>query len=159
MSSTTRAEASVAETAPALDAEEFVRFFSEGWAAPKPDGFIEHFSPRMAPGVRMIQPMAPTTHGVAGFEALFRGLFELFPDYEVRVEDWAARGNVVFLWLRHSTTIGRRQVSWPGIDRIALSADGLIEEREALFDPTVQLPAILRAPRIWPRMIRLMRAG
>ena len=140
------------------DAEEFVRFFADGWRKPKPDAFIEHFAVRLAPDARMVQPMAPTTIGVAGFRELFRGVFELFPDYEVRVEDWAARGNVVFIWVAHSTTVGGRRVGWPGADRVVLSDEGLIEERVALFDPTEQLPALLRAPRIWPPLVRISLA-
>ena len=146
------------EATPTVDAEEFVRFFAAGWRAPKPDAFIEHFAARMAPPVRMIQPLAPTTEGVDAFGAMFRGLFEVFPDYEVRVEDWAARGDTVYIWLTHSATIGARKLSWPGVDRIILNEEGKITEREAIFDPTVQLPAILRAPRLWPRLIRLTRS-
>jgi hypothetical protein len=149
---------STAETAASIDAEEFVRFFSEGWQKPKPDAFLEHFAARMAPPARMIQPLAPTTEGVEDFKALFRGLFEVFPDYEVQVEDWAARGDTVYIWLTHSATIGGRKLSWPGVDRIVLDAEGRITEREAIFDPTVQLPAILRAPRLWPRLLRMTRS-
>lgn len=156
MSSTGKAP--LAQVSPELYAEEFVDFFAEGWAKPKPDAFVEHFAARMGPPARMIQPLAPTTEGIEDFKAMFRGLFEVFPDYEVRVEDWAARGDTVYIWLTHSATIGRRHLSWPGVDRIVLSPEGLITEREAVFDPTVQLPAILRAPRLWPRLIRLTRA-
>ena len=148
-----------AEVSPDLYAEEFVDFFAAGWRAPKPDGFLEHFKPRFVADVRMIQPLAPSTTGVADFERFFRGLFDAFPDYEVQVEDWAARGDTIYIWLTHSVTIGRRHVTYPGVDRIVLSSEGKVVEREAIFDPTKMLPAILRAPRIWPRMIRLLRTG
>jgi hypothetical protein len=147
-----------AESKTSVDAEEFVRFFSEGWQKPKPDAFLEHFAARMAAPARMIQPLAPTTEGIERFKALFRRLFEAFPDYEVRVEDWAASGNTVYLWLTHSATIGSRKLSWPGVDRVVLDAEGRITEREAIFDPTVQLPALLRAPRLWPRLARTVRS-
>ena len=157
MSATGEAPAT-AEVSPDLYAEEFVDFFAAGWRAPKPDGFLEHFKPRFVPDVRMIQPLAPTTDDIAGFERFFRALFDVFPDYEVRVEDWAARGDTVYIWLTHSTTIGRRHASWPGVDRIVLNADGMLVEREALFDPAEMLLAILRTPRIWPRLLRLTRS-
>lgn len=140
------------------DAEEFVRFFAEGWRKPKPEAFIEHFAARLAPDARLVQPMAPAAIGVEGFRELFRGILELFPDYEVRVEDWAARENVVFIWVAHSTTIGGRRVGWAGVDRVVLNDEGLIEERIALFDPTEQLPALLRAPGIWPPLVRMSLA-
>jgi hypothetical protein len=141
------------------DVEAFVGDFAEGWRRPKPDGFLEYFAGRCSPGVRMVQPLAPTTTGLAGFEALFRDVFDLFPDYEVRVEDWAVRGNVAYLWVEHSATIGRRRASWAGVDRVVLSPEGLIEERVALFDPTAVLPALLRAPGTWRRFLRLTLAG
>ena len=42
-------------------------------------------------------------------------------------------------------------------DRIVLTGEGKIVAREALFDPMEMLPAIIRSPRTWPRMVRLLR--
>lgn len=137
------------------EVKEFVRFFEEGWRKAKPDEFIAHFAPRLATNVRLTQPMAPLVVGPAGFERFFRDLFAALPDYEVRVEDWAVSDDTVYLWLTHSATIGRRAAQWTGVDRVRLTEDGLIAEREALFDPTVQLPDLLRAPRLWGRVLRL----
>ncbi len=140
-----------------VGAAEFVRFFQEGWQKPKPDGFISHFAPRMALDVRLTQPMASPVIGRVGFELFFRDLFAVLPDYEVRVEDWAANEGAIYLWVTHSATIGRRRASWTGVDRVRLTEDGRIGERVAVFDPTAQLPALLRAPRLWPRLPRLSR--
>lgn len=137
------------------DAAEFVRFFVEGWQKPKPDAFIDHFAARMAPHGRLVQPMSPTVVGPDGLRSLFARVFDLFPDYEVEVADWAVRERPIYLWLVHSATMGRRKISWPGVDRVVLSAAGMIEERVALFDPTAQLPGLMHAPRLWPRAMRL----
>ena len=143
-------------------AEDFVRFFAAGWEMPKPDGFIAHFKPRVHPQARFVQPTLPPATGPEGFEASFRGVFRLFPDYQVAVDDWATRGDVVYIWLTHSVTIGRRRVSYQGVDRIVLE-DGLIRERIAVFDSIEILPAALLAPRIWPQFLRWtlarLRAG
>ena len=134
-------------------AEDFVRFFEAGWRKPKPEAFVEHFKPRMHPDVRLVQPTLPEARGPDGFERSFRELFALFPDYEVAVDDWAARGDVVFIWLTHSATIGRRRRSWRGCDRIVLE-DGLVREREAVLDTGETLPATLLSPRTWPQLSR-----
>jgi hypothetical protein len=134
-------------------AEDFVRFFAEGWAKPKPDGFMQHFKPRVHPEARFVQPTLPPARGPEGFERGFRELFALFPDYLVEVDDWAARGDVVSIWITHSATIGRRRRSWQGCDRIVLE-DGLIRERVAILDSAETLPAVLRTPRAWPQLVR-----
>src|SRR5437763_5824052 len=63
-------------------AERWVADFTEGWRAPKgPDTFVEHFSSRLAPDVRLVQPQLPPVVGLHGFEQRFvRTLFELEPD-------------------------------------------------------------------------------
>jgi predicted SnoaL-like aldol condensation-catalyzing enzyme len=133
-------------------AEDFVRFFGEGWAKPKPEGFLSHFLPRVHPEARLDQPTIPPATGPADFERSFRELFALFPDYLVTVDDWAARGEVVFIHVTHAPT-GPGGASWQGVDRIVLE-DGLIRERLAYFDSAETLPAALRTPRAWPQLLR-----
>ena len=136
-----------------MSAEEFVGFFGEGWAQPKPDGFIDHFRPRFHPEARLVQPTLPPASGWPEVEARFRELFALFPDYQVTVDDWAARGEVIWIGLTHRTTIGRRVATWRGVDRIVLS-EGLLRERVAYFDSLATLPPALLAPRTWPTLLR-----
>lgn len=133
--------------------EDFVRFFAEGWAKPKPDGFIEHFRPRFHPEARIEQPTLPPASGWEQIEARFRELFAVFPDYLVTVDDWAARGDVVWIGVTHRTTLGRREASWRGVDRIVLES-GLLRERVAFFDALETLPPALLAPRTWPSLAR-----
>jgi SnoaL-like domain len=137
-------------------AEDFVRFFAEGWGKPKPEGFLSHFLPRVHPEGRFDQPTIPAASGPPEFEQSFRELFALFPEYLVTVDDWAARGDVVFIRITHRPT-GTGGASWQGVDRIVL-ADGLIRERVAYFDSAETLPAALRAPRAWPQLLRWMLA-
>lgn len=139
-------------------AEDFVRFFADGWAKEKPDGTIGAFKPRMHPQVRLIQPTIPPIHGPDEFERRFRELFALFLDYRVTVDDWAARSDAVFIWITHSATIAGRRRSWQGCDRIVLE-DGLIRERVAVLDSAETLPAALLSPRTWPQLARWTVAG
>jgi predicted SnoaL-like aldol condensation-catalyzing enzyme len=133
-------------------AEDFVRFFAEGWKQPKPQGFLDHFLPRVHPEARFDQPVLPPVAGPAGFETSFRELFAAFPDYLVTVDDWATRGDVVFIGITHRLS-GPGGASWRGVDEIVLE-DGLIRERIAHFDSLATLPVALRAPRAWPSLAR-----
>ena len=94
-------------------AEDFVRFFGEGWAKPKPDGFLDHFRPRFHPDAYLEQPTLPPATGLAEIEERFRELFALFPDYLVTVDDWAERGDVVWIGVTHSATY------WPSHRELA----------------------------------------
>ena len=136
-------------------AEDFVRFFAEGWAKPKPDGFLEHFRPRFHPDAHLAQPTLPPATGIDEIEERFRELFALFPDYLVTVDDWANRGDVLFVEVTHTVTVGGRVASWPGVDRILLE-DGLLRERIAYFDSVETLPSAIRSPRTWPTLVAWM---
>lgn len=142
-----------ADRAASEDAEDFVRFFGEGWKKPKPDGFLDHFRPRFHPEAHIVQPTLPPATGLAEIEERFRELFALFPDYVITVDDWAARGDVVWIGVTHHATVGRRDVSWRGVDRVVLE-DGLLRERIAFFDSLATLPTALLAPRTWPTLVR-----
>jgi hypothetical protein len=136
-----------------LTAEEFVPFFGEGWQRPKPDGFLDHFLPAFHPAARLVQPTLPPATGHAEIEERFRELFALFPDYVVTVDDWAARGDVVWIGVTHRTSVGRREASWRGVDRIVLE-DGMLRERVAFFDSMATVPPALLDPRTWPTLLR-----
>jgi hypothetical protein len=100
-----------------------------------------------------VQPTLPPARGIHEIETRFRELFALFPDYLVTVDDWAARGDVVWIGVTHHATVGRRRASWCGVDRIVLE-DGLLRERVAYFDSLETLPLALLAPRTWPTLLR-----
>ena len=133
--------------------EALVRFFAEGWAKPKPDGFLDHFRPRFHAEARLEQPTLPAAQGWEQIEARFRDLFAAFPGYLVTVDDWAARGDLVYIEVTHHVPVGSRTVTWRGVDRIVLEG-GLLRERIAYFDTMETLPMALRAPRTWPRLLR-----
>jgi hypothetical protein len=136
-----------------LTPEEFVPFFGEGWSKPKPDGFLDHFRPAFHARARLVQPTLPPATGLAEIEERFRELFAVFPDYVVTVDDWASRGDVVWIGVTHRTRVGRREVSWRGVDRVVLEG-GKLRERVAFFDSMETLPQALLAPRTWPTLLR-----
>jgi ketosteroid isomerase-like protein len=137
-------------------AERWVTAFTEGWRAPTgPQAFADHFRSRLSPDVRLIQPQLPLVIGHRGFEERFvRPLFELVPDIRGEVERWAAGGDTVYIELTMHGSIAGRPLSWRVCDRVTLR-DGVAIERESYFDPGPLIAAIARAPRAWPKFLRI----
>ena len=154
----TAANATATVQAPeaSAQAQAWVAAFTEGWRAPRgPDAFAAHFREWLASDVRLIQPQLPTLVGRREFEERFVGpLFALIPDVHADVEDWAARGDTLYIELTLRGTIAGRELSWRACDRVTLR-DGVALERHSYFDPAPLLAAIAAHPSIWPRFLRL----
>jgi ketosteroid isomerase-like protein len=137
-------------------AQTWVEGFTEGWRAPSgPDAFAAHFRPMLAPDVRLIQPQMPTIVGHRAFELEFvKPLFALIPDLHGEVERWGSRGDTLYIELTLRGTLGGRPLSWRVCDRVTLK-DGVATERESYLDPSPILTAVARAPRAWPRFLRI----
>ena len=148
--------ASASGPAPARSAEDWVEGFTRGWRAPGgAQAFASHFRELLAEDVRLIQPQIPPIVGRHGFEEEFvRPLFDLMPDVRGEVESWAARGDTLYVELTLHGTLGGRPLSWRVCDRVTLR-DGVAIERESYFDSLPLLAAVLRAPRSWPRYLRV----
>lgn len=156
MSATDTATSPPAGTAdPGTDVEAFVEWFAEGWRAPTSARSVyEHFVARLDPQVRLVQPQLPELVGHEQFRTGFvEPLFELMPDLHGEVENWAARGNVVYVQIALRGTMGGRPAAFASCDRITLR-DGLMVERVAFMDPTPVLQAALASPRVWPAFAR-----
>ena len=136
-------------------ASAWVAMFAEGWSDPvDADSFCDHFDPWFHDDVRMIQPSLRPTVGKAAFREQFaRPLFELVPDLHGTVEDWAVRGDTVYIELRLEGTIGRRAFAMHTCDRIKLR-DGKAIERVAYLDPAPLVKAVATTPRAWPTFVR-----
>lgn len=143
-----------------LRAQEWVHGFAEGWRDPSgPDAFAAHFRELLAPDVRLIQPQIPTIVGFRAFEEQFvKPVFELIPDLHGAVEQWAARGDALYIELTLRGTLAERPVSWRACDRITLK-DGRAIERESYFDPWPLIAAVALTPRAWSRFLRLQARG
>jgi ketosteroid isomerase-like protein len=141
-------------------AETFVAAFAEGWRAPRgAAGLVEAFRPLLCEDVRLVQPQMPTTVGLEGFRRGFaEPLFALIPDLRGEVEEWAARGDEVFIVVRLSGTLGGRPVEFRSCDHVTLR-EGRIAQRVAYTDPLALLGAAARRPRAWPAAIRAQAAN
>jgi hypothetical protein len=132
------------------DAADFARRFAEFWRAPSP----ERLDAVLAPQVRLVAPMTPTTHTLEDGKRTFAELFELIPDLTAEMHRWGATADGVLIEFTPSGTTGGAPISWHAIDRFVLSEDGLATERISYFDPTPIALTLARRPRAWPTVAR-----
>ena len=66
----------------------------------------------------------------------------------------SSHGDTLYIELTLSGTLGGRPLSWRACDRITLR-NGVAIERESYLDPSPILAAVARAPRAWPRFLRI----
>lgn len=128
------------------DAADFARRFAEFWRAPAP----ERLDTILAPRVRLIAPMTPTTHTLEDSKRAFTDLFELIPDLTAEMHRWGATEDGVLIEFTLSGTAGGGPISWHAVDRFVLDESGLATERISYFDPTPIALTVTRRPRIWP---------
>ena len=124
------------------DAERFIETFTAVWADPDPERFPELFNPGawlLHPGMKRRLPAADVVSYIAGVKA---GA----PDIHLVPEDWAVRGDVLYVdWTMHASLEGQ-SISWIGADKCVLTgsrADSITAFFDthplwAAIDPTMQ---------------------
>jgi hypothetical protein len=136
------------------DAEGFVDHFAIIWASPQ--DHLDTFLDNLDPGIRLTAPIVGSSAGrEAGYRA-FRSAFAALPDLRGHVSAWSACGDTLYIDMVFTATIGRRQVSWPNIDRFTFQGEVAVERR-AFFDPLELLPSFLRSPAGWRQLWCLAR--
>lgn len=135
------------------DLEAFVARFSAYWAAPATGRLRE----LLADDVRLVQPLSRPASGLDAATRWFASTLRAIPDLRGEVDRWSGRGELLFIELRLSGTIGRRWIEWPVVDRFQIGADGRARERTSYFDPLPLLTAGLRSPRGWLQLVRSRR--
>jgi SnoaL-like domain len=132
-------------------AADFARRFAEFWAAPSP----EDLGSVLAPRVRLVAPMTPTTHTLEEGERSFAELLELIPNLTGEVHRWGATADGVLIEFTLSGNAGGGTISWQAVDRFLLGEDGLATERISYFDSTPVALTVARRPLAWPGFARL----
>jgi ketosteroid isomerase-like protein len=129
------------------DPARFVAAFAAYWAAPD----LDVLPALLAPEVRLRQPLAEPTDGLAAARAGFERIFAALPDLRGEVDRWSAAGEYVFIEFRLRATLAGRPFEWPVVDRFTLR-DGLAAERVSYFDPLPLVLAGLRRPSGWRQL-------
>lgn len=132
-------------------AADFARRFAEFWAAPSPEGLGTVLAPR----VRLVAPMTPTTHTLAEGERTFAELLELIPDLTGAVHRWGATADGMLIEFTLNGSAGGGPISWHAVDRFVLGEDGLATERISYFDSTPVALTVARRPRAWSGFARI----
>jgi hypothetical protein len=105
------------------DVEGFLRRYRAAWPS---------FDPELVPAV--VHPEASIHH--SGMEEQIRGDEEadyvraikaLMPDARLRIANWAARGDIVFVEYEVTATVAGRPLAWTGIGRFRLRGDRVID--------------------------------
>jgi SnoaL-like protein len=132
-------------------AADFAERFASFWRAPAP----ERLDALLAPDVRLVAPLTPTTHGLADGRRSFASILELIPDLTAEVRAWGpTEYGLLIEFTLAGNAAGRVSVSWDAVDRIVLREDGLATERVSHFDPTPLALSLARHPRLWPAFAR-----
>lgn len=132
------------------DAADFVERFRAYWRAPSVAGL----ETLLAPDVRLVAPMTPTTHTLEEGKRAFAGILALTPDLTGDVHRWGASDDGVLIEFTLSGSVAGTPVSWRAVDHIVLGDDGLARERVSYFDSTPLILNVLRHPRTWPAFLR-----
>lgn len=112
---------------------DWVAAFEERWADARAN--LDRFMDILGPDIVLSAPGLKTTRGRAAGRDAFAKTFVALPDITGTVHRWSAAGDVLFIEMTFSATIGRRKVDWHDVDRF-LFRDGVAVERVAYFDPS-----------------------
>jgi ketosteroid isomerase-like protein len=137
----------------ASDAADFVERFRAYWRAPSVDGL----DALLAPDVRLVAPMTPTTRTLEDGKRAFAALLDLSPDLTAEVHRWGATGDGVLIEFTLSGSAGGAPISWRAVDHVVLREDGLASERVSYFDSAPLTLSLLRRPRAWPALLQSRR--
>jgi SnoaL-like domain len=132
-------------------AADFARRFAEFWRAPSP----ARLDSVLAPQVRLVAPLTPTTHTLEDGKRSFAELLELIPDLTAEVHRWGATEDGVLIEFTLSGVAGGGPISWHAVDRFVLGGDGLATERISYFDSAPIAMTVARRPRAWPSFARV----
>lgn len=136
------------------DPAAFVDKFASFWAAPSAARMAE----LLTEDVVLVQPLSPTTRGLAAAQAAFTEIFRWVPDMRAEVDDWCARDSRLFIDFRLMGSFGRRHIVWPAIDRISLRG-AFAAERVSYFDPKPILRTVATDPSAWLKVLRSSLSG
>ena len=132
------------------DAADFVERFRAYWRAPS----VEGLDLLLAPDVRLVAPMTPTTRTLADGKRAFAGVLKLSPDLTAEVHRWGETEDGILIEFTLSGSNAGVPLSWRAVDHIVLREDGLASERVSYFDSVPLILAALRHPRAWPTFVR-----
>ncbi|GAB3279459.1 hypothetical protein GCM10027589_06060 [Actinocorallia lasiicapitis] len=125
--------------------ERVVAAFAAAWREPTPELWADLF----AEHVELVQPLLGSATGRAQAVGEVRRLLAFWPDVTAEVLDWSGTGDLLFIDLRITGTVGGRPLSFRTLDKLHVTSSGQIARRDAFFDSTPLLLALTRRPSAW----------
>ena len=119
---------------------------------------LSDFMSVMSPDVKLSAPGLRSTVGWVEGERAFMRTFDVMPDLTAEVLRWSASGDVLFIEMKFSATIGGKRIQWPNVDRFVFR-NGMAVERVAFFNPLKVRKAFLANPAGWMQLWRRIRNG
>jgi hypothetical protein len=131
-------------------AADFAARFADYWRAPSVTGL----DALLAPEVRLVAPMTPTTNSLDEGKRAFATILDLVPDLTGEVHAWGGTEDGLLIEFTLSGSVAGTPISWSAVDRIVLGPDGLATERVSYFDTAPLALKVIRHPRTWPAFVR-----
>ena len=134
------------------DPAAFAETLREAWSRPTLDEALAGARLVLHPDVVLSQPLVRTRRGFHHFERDMRGLARIVRDLRVRVVDWEAAGDDVWVTFEVTGSVGRRRLRILTRDRFVL-AGAVARERRVHMDGWALVRPILATPSAWPRAL------
>jgi hypothetical protein len=138
--------------APPSSAESFVVQFVDAWARTDSGGFAELW---LRDGIFVHPTVASPLRG-SEVPRWSERIKAAMPDFIFQADEWASRGELMFLQWTCTATVGSRSLRWSGVDRFRLR-DWRISEEVVYFD-TLELWAAIDPAMLRPALIDLAGA-
>jgi ketosteroid isomerase-like protein len=133
-------------------AELFVAQFVAAWARPDSATFAELW---LDDGV-FVHPTVASPLTGSEVPRWSERIKAAMPDFTFQADEWASRGDLMFLQWSSTATVGGRSLRWSGVDRFRLR-DWRISEEVVYFD-TLEIWAALDPAMVRPALIDLAGA-
>ncbi|WP_433179457.1 nuclear transport factor 2 family protein [Actinoallomurus sp. CA-150999] len=128
------------------DRQRVVEGFALGWRNPEPHAWDD----LLAADICLEQPLLGNGRGQAVWHRGLAQLLTLVPDLRGRVHGWAGHGDVLYIDIELTGTLGGRSHSVRAVDRLTLDERGLVTARRSFLDPVPLALAIATRPAAWP---------
>ena len=131
------------------NAAQFVSQFVDAWARPDSGGFADLW---LANGVFVHPTVASPLSGseVPKWSQLVKAAM---PGFTFQAEEWASRGDLMFLQWSSTATVGDQSLQWSGVDRFRLRDWNILEE--VVYFDTLEIWSALDPAMVRPALIDL----
>lgn len=119
--------------------------FENGWRSPHPHAWDD----LLAEDVELAQPLLRGGRGRRIWQVEVARLLTFLPDLRGVVRSWAGSGELLFVEMECTATLGGRPIRFRAVDRLEVTAEGTVTRRESFLNPVPLAVALLVRPTAW----------